>query len=110
MVDAADLAKRFTENRVPKVLMYAMLLIGCTYCNDSVISDMGFSDRFQAKTLFYTRAKLLFDADWERDEITLIQSLFLMSFQRNGPADVRDVRYWLGNVITLSESIGLHRS
>ncbi|XWW98396.1 hypothetical protein V2A60_006396 [Cordyceps javanica] len=110
VVDAADIARRFTENRVPKVLMYAMLLVGSTYCNDSVISDMGLSDRFQAKTLFYTRAKLLIDADWERDEITLIQSLFLMSFQRNGPADVRDVRYWLGNVITLSESIGLHRS
>ncbi|OAA79141.1 Transcription factor [Akanthomyces lecanii RCEF 1005] len=97
VVDAADLAKRFTENRVPKVLMYAMLLVGCTYCNDSVISDMGFSDRFQAKTLFYTRAKLLFDADWERDEITLIQSLFLMSFQRNGPADVRDFMLSLKN-------------
>ncbi|KAJ6781414.1 hypothetical protein PWT90_02251 [Aphanocladium album] len=92
VVDAADIAKRFTENRIPKVLMYAMLLVGCTYSDDSVISDMGFSDRFQAKTLFYTRAKLLFDADWERDEITLIQSLFLMSFQRNGPQDVRDVR------------------
>ncbi|KAK8147106.1 hypothetical protein G3M48_002095 [Beauveria asiatica] len=110
VVDAADLARRFTENRVPKVLMYAMLIVGCTYCDDSVISGMGLSDRFQAKTLFYTRAKLLIDADWERDEITLIQSLFLMSFQRNGPSDVRDVRYWLGNVITLSESIGLHRS
>ncbi len=110
VVDAAEIAKRFTENRVPKVLMYAMLLVGCTYCSDAVIADLGFSDRFQAKTLFYTRAKLLIDADWEREEITLIQSLFLMSFQRNGPADVRDVRYWLGNVITLSESIGLHRS
>ncbi|OAA70692.1 Transcription factor [Cordyceps fumosorosea ARSEF 2679] len=110
VVDAADIARRFTENRVPKVLMYAMLIVGCTYCHDAVIADMGLSDRFQAKTLFYTRAKLLIDADWERDEITLIQSLFLMSFQRNGPADVRDVRYWLGNVITLSESIGLHRS
>lgn len=110
VVDAADIARRFTENRVPKVLMYAMLLVGSTYCEDAAIADMGLSDRFQAKTLFYTRAKLLFDADWERDEITLIQSLFLMSFQRNGPADVRDVRYWLGNVITLSESIGLHRS
>lgn len=110
ILDAADIAKRFTENRIPKLLLYSMLLLGSTYCDDSVIADMGFSDRFQAKTLFYTRARLLFDADWEKDEVTLIQSLFLMSFQRNGPADIRDVRYWLGIVITMSESIGLHRS
>lgn len=110
VLDASDIAQRFAENRVPKMLMYSMLLLGLTYCDEKTISDMGFSDRFQAKTLFYTRARLLFDADWERDEITLIQSLFMMSFQRNGPQDVRDVRYWLGIVITMSESIGLHRS
>lgn len=110
VIDATDIAVRFEENRVPKLLMYAMLSVGSTYCDDATISDLGFSDRFQAKTLFYTRARLLFEADWERDEITLIQALFLMSFQRNGPADIRDVRYWLGIVITISESIGLHRS
>ncbi|PNH31795.1 hypothetical protein VD0002_g1682 [Verticillium dahliae] len=70
---------------------------------------MGFKDRSEAKSLLYTRARLLFHADWEKDEITLLQSLFLLSFWRGGPSDVRDVRYWLGVVISLAESYGYHR-
>lgn len=87
-----------------------MLFIGATYCDHDTIVSMGFQDRSEAKSLLYTRARLLFHADWEKDEITLIQSLFLMSFWRGGPSDVRDVRYWLGVVIGVAESYGLHRS
>ncbi|KAF4336653.1 hypothetical protein FBEOM_9472 [Fusarium beomiforme] len=65
---------------------------------------MGFSDRAEAKSLLYTRARLLFHADMEKDQITLIQSLFLLSFWRGGSSDVRDVRYWLGVVIGIAES------
>jgi hypothetical protein len=90
--------------------MQSMLFIGATYCDNATITSMGFSDRTEAKSLLYTRARLLFHADWEKDEITLIQSLFLMSFWRGGPSDVRDVRYWLGVVIGVAESYGLHRS
>ena len=87
-----------------------MLFIGATYCDEDTILAMGFSDRSEAKSVLYTRARLLFHADWEKDEITLIQSLFLMSFWRGDKFDVRDVRYWLGVVITFAESSGFHRS
>ncbi|KAG6018353.1 hypothetical protein E4U41_003966 [Claviceps citrina] len=95
---------------LPRLLLLAMLFIGATYCDEGTILAMGFRDRLDAKTVLYHRARLLFHADWERDETVLIQAVFLMSFWRGGPADVRDVRYWLGVVITLSESYGLHRS
>ncbi|PHH89318.1 hypothetical protein CDD83_6307 [Cordyceps sp. RAO-2017] len=95
---------------VSPFLLQAVLFIGATYCDDETLVAMGFRDRSEAKRLLYTRARLLFHADWEKDEMILIQSIFLMSFWRGGPADVRDVRYWLGVVITLSESYGLHRS
>lgn len=110
VVDRADIARRLAAMDMSRLLLQCMLFIGATYCDDDTIVAMGFRDRSEAKRILYTRARLLFHADWEKDEMILIQSIFLMSFWRGGPADVRDVRYWLGVVITLSESYGLHRS
>ncbi|KAF4122205.1 acyl-CoA dehydrogenase [Geosmithia morbida] len=110
VVDRADFSRRLSRGNVSRLLLQAMLFMGATYCDADTISAMGFADRSEAKALLYTRARVLFHADLEKDRITLVQSLFLMSFWRGGPSDVRDVRYWLGLVITLAESYGLHRS
>ncbi|KAK2589471.1 hypothetical protein QQS21_012852 [Conoideocrella luteorostrata] len=110
ILDRAEVTRRLAAMDISRFLLQAMLFIGATYCDDETIVAMGFQDRSEAKRILYTRARLLFHADWEKDEMILIQSIFLMSFWRGGPADVRDVRYWLGVVITLSESYGLHRS
>lgn len=110
VLDRAEFTTRLASRDVSILLLQSMLFIGATYCDEETIVSMGFKDRSEAKSLLYTRARLLFHADWEKDEITLIQSLFLMSFWRGGPSDVRDVRYWLGVVIGVSESYGLHRS
>ncbi|UNI22853.1 hypothetical protein JDV02_008702 [Purpureocillium takamizusanense] len=110
ILDRAEITRRLAAMDISRFLLQCMLFIGATYCDDDTILAMGFGDRSEAKRLLYQRARLLFHADWEKDELILIQSIFLMSFWRGGPADVRDVRYWLGVVITLSESHGLHRS
>ncbi|KAH6984549.1 fungal-specific transcription factor domain-containing protein [Ilyonectria sp. MPI-CAGE-AT-0026] len=110
ILDRAEFTRRLASFDVSYLLLQSMLFIGATYCDHDTIVSMGFQDRSEAKSLLYTRARLLFHADWEKDEITLIQSLFLMSFWRGGPSDVRDVRYWLGVVIGVAESYGLHRS
>lgn len=110
VLDRPSIAVRLTTMDISPLLLQAILFIGATYCDEEAIVDMGFRDRTEAKSLLYTRARLLFHADWEKDQITLIQGLFLMSFWRGESSDVRDVRYWLGVVITLAETYGLHRS
>lgn len=110
IVDRADVMRSLATMDISRMLLQSMLFIGATYCDDETITAMGFADRSEAKNLLYGRARILFHADWEKDRMTLIQSLFLISFWRGGPSDPRDVRYWLGVVITLAESHGLHRS
>ncbi|KAF5671386.1 cutinase transcription factor 1 [Fusarium denticulatum] len=110
ILDRSDFVRKLALSQVSYILLHSMLFVGATYCDEATITSMGFSSRTQAKSLLYTRARLLFHADWERDQITLIQSLFLMSFWRGGPSDVRDVRYWLGVAIGMAESYGLHRT
>lgn len=110
VLDRPDIAKRLETADVSPLLLQSILFIGATYCDEGAIVDMGFRDRTEAKSLLYTRARLLFHADWEKDQTTLIQALFLMSFWRGESSDVRYLRYWLGVVITLAETYGLHRS
>ena len=110
VLDREETARRISARTLSPILMHSILFIGATYCDDGTITDMGFRDRAEAKYRLYSKARILFQSDWERDHITLIQSLFLISFWRGGPSDVRDVRYWLGIVISLAESQGLHRS
>ena len=110
VVDRGEVMRKLAAMDISRLLLQAMLFIGATYCDEGTITAMGFADRSEAKSLLYGKARILWHADWEKDRMTLIQSLFLMSFWRGGPSDVRDVRYWLGVVITLAESYGLHRS
>ena len=110
ILNRVDFTRKLASSHASVLLLQSMLFIAASYCDDDTITAMGFRNRTKAKSLLYTRARLLFHADWEKDQITLIQSLFLMSFWRGGPSDVRDVRYWLGVVIGVAESHGLHRS
>ncbi|KAG6362108.1 hypothetical protein INS49_010337 [Diaporthe citri] len=92
LLDRPSIARQLVSMDISPLLFQAMLFIGATYCDEGAIVSMGFRDRSEAKSLLYTRARLLFHADWEKDQITLIQSLFLMSFWRGESSDVRDVR------------------
>ncbi|RYC58376.1 hypothetical protein CHU98_g7826 [Xylaria longipes] len=110
ILDQLDIHHKVASMAISPILLQAILFTAATYCSDSVIASMGFGDRSEAKFILYTRARLLFHADVEKDGGTLIQALFLLSFWRGGPSDTRDVRYWLGVAITLAESHGYHRS
>ncbi|KAF9775129.1 hypothetical protein IL306_006792 [Fusarium sp. DS 682] len=103
ILDRVEFSRKLAASQASYLLLQCMLFIGAAYCDDATITSMGFSNRAEAKSLLYTRARLLFHADWEKDRLTLIQSLFLLSFWRGGPSDVRDVRYWLGVVIGVRE-------
>jgi hypothetical protein len=110
ILDRADMARRISVMDISPLLLQALLFIGTNYCDENIALSMGFKDRSTAKYLFYTRAKLLFEAGWEQDNITTLQALFLMSFWRGGGTTVWDTRHWLGVVITHAQSCGLHRS
>ncbi|OLN89987.1 Cutinase transcription factor 1 alpha 2 [Colletotrichum chlorophyti] len=92
VLDRADVARRLVTMEISPLLLQAMLFIGSSYCDDADIVAMGFRDRSEAKSVTYNRARVLFHSNWEKDEFTLIQSLFLCSSWRGGPTDWRDVR------------------
>ncbi len=110
IVDEADFWDLYREGNVSHLLLQAMLFIGVIHCEESTLVSLGWGNRHRAKWLFYIRAKDIYDATYETNKLTVIQSLFLMSFWRAGALLEKDVRHWLGTAITLSQTKALHRS
>ncbi|OBT53577.1 hypothetical protein VE04_05984 [Pseudogymnoascus sp. 24MN13] len=110
IVDRVEIANRYNKGEMSPLLLKAMLFIGASYCDEETVRRMGFKDRPEAKSQLYNQTKILYDADWESNEVTILQVLFLISFWRAGPLNVKNTRYWLGAAISLAQARGFHRS
>ncbi|KAF2655672.1 cutinase transcription factor 1 alpha [Lophiostoma macrostomum CBS 122681] len=110
IVDEPDIWTSHSSSTISPLLLQAMLFIGVIHCNESVLVSLGCGNRQRAKYLFYTRAKDIYDSEYETSKLTVIQSLFLMSFWRAGALLEKDARHWLGAAISLAQTIALHRS
>lgn len=92
------------------LLMQAILLAGSRVCITPLLLDSNGS-AIPAATLFYQRAKALYDADYEEDRVTLVQALILMGWYWEDPGRVpKNVFYWNGLATTVAQGCGMHRS
>ncbi|PHH71466.1 hypothetical protein CDD80_5250 [Ophiocordyceps camponoti-rufipedis] len=64
-----------------------------------------------AALTFYKRAKALYDANYEDDRVTIVQSLLLLGWYWEGPEDVtKNVFYWSRVATIVAQGSGMHRS
>ena len=99
------------DTNPPSVLiLQAMYFIASTHIEENIILKAGFNSRYAARLTFYKRAKVLYDADYDSNSVTVVQVLFLMSFWWGGPTDQKDTWHWLGAAIGLAQTKGMHRS
>ncbi|OJJ99639.1 hypothetical protein ASPACDRAFT_43263 [Aspergillus aculeatus ATCC 16872] len=108
ILDRADVHLSYHQENLSPLLLHAMLFIGVSLCPDDALAQTEFVDRHSTKFLFYSRAKALYDEDWEGDNTVKLQTLFLLSFWRGGPSEERDIRFWLGIAISLAQKRGMH--
>lgn len=110
IVDEMDIWDQYRRGVLSPLLLQSILFIGVLHCDDAVLQELTSDSRHRAKYLFYNRAKDIYDSEYERRKITVIQSLFLMSFWRAGALLEKDTRHWLGCAITLAQTKALHRA
>lgn len=92
------------------LLMQAILLAGSRVCTIEMLMDSNGSP-IPAATLFYKRAKALYDADYEQDRVTIVQALILMGWYWEEPGKVtKNVFYWNGLASTIAHGFGMHRN
>ncbi|OLN81301.1 Cutinase transcription factor 1 beta 3 [Colletotrichum chlorophyti] len=99
ILDASEFITEYEKGRRSLLLLWSILL-----------TEDFFTSRRALKRAMYQRAKVaLYDADYEKDKVTLIQSVFLMSHWYNSTDDRSGPWHWNGIAISLSHTIGLHR-
>lgn len=101
---------QYREGNVSLLLLQTILFLAATMCEDHVVHQAGFTDKYHARRVFYRRAKALYDADYEKDKTTLAAVLFLFSFWWQKPQDQKDTWHWIGCAVSLAQALGMHRS
>ncbi|KAL8900475.1 MAG: hypothetical protein Q9207_005676 [Kuettlingeria erythrocarpa] len=100
---------RDPKNPPSLLLLQAMLLAGSRVCTNPQLMDANGSTTPAAMT-FYKRAKALYDANYEDDRVTIVQSLVLMGWYWEGPEDVtKNVFYWTRVATIVAQGSGMHR-
>ncbi|GKZ48713.1 hypothetical protein AbraIFM66951_000797 [Aspergillus brasiliensis] len=98
------------RNEVSLHLLWSMFLAAANFADDSILKAANFSSRRGMKRAMYTRAKVaLYDAEYERRKITLIQAVLLTGFWYSDTEDRTGSWHWNGVAISLCQTIGLHR-
>ncbi|XXH00259.1 hypothetical protein Hte_006601 [Hypoxylon texense] len=91
------------ENPPSLLLLHAILLVGAHVTFDE-------PDRTSMKTIFFRRAKSLFDARFERNRDTTVQAALLLTWHADGPEDVAaNAWFWLGLAVRTAMGLGMHR-
>jgi hypothetical protein len=108
--DRREIEALYNQDKLSPLVQNTIYFIASTICEEQLLQQCGFSERSQARTTFYLRAKALYDADQERDKVKLTAVLFLLGFWWNGPEDQKDTWFWLGAAISLGQTLGMHRS
>ncbi|KAJ6151561.1 fungal-specific transcription factor domain-containing protein [Penicillium chermesinum] len=109
ILDRSDFTKRANEGPASHLLLNAIFMVATIYCADSLVTEAGFDSRFTASLTFYHRAKDIYDAGYETDVITVIQSTFLLSHWWSGPLEQKDPWYWLGIAVGMAQAHGMHQ-
>lgn len=86
VINKSAFMKRYRDTKNPPslLLLQAILLAGTRVCTNPQMLDAKESTTPAAMT-FYKRAKALYDANYEDDRVTIIQSLILMGWYWEGP-------------------------
>lgn len=112
VINKTKFMRRYKDPKNPPslLLLQAMLLAGSRVCTNQQLMDANGSSTPAALT-FYKRAKALYDANYEDDRVTIVQSLLLMGWYWEGPEDVtKNVFYWTRVATIVAQGSGMHRS
>lgn len=128
VINRSRFMRQYRDQKNPPslLLLQSILLAGSRVCTNPQLMDASGSTTPAAMT-FYKRAKALYDANYEDDRVTIVQSVILMGWYWEGPegnfvqpapilmsvADSIDVTknvfYWSRVGIVVAQGSGMHR-
>lgn len=101
--------KEYEDGSVSILLLQAVLLAASRVSDNENLFDSDGSN-YLASCTFFQRAKALYDANYEKDPLTLVQSLTLFTKFWEGLDDILgNSYYWSRIAVTVAQGYGFHR-
>ncbi|KAA8911061.1 hypothetical protein TRICI_003942 [Trichomonascus ciferrii] len=110
VVNRQEFLDEYNADKTPWILLHAVCFISSIYAPVSLLHSCGFTDPVEARNTFYTRGKILFDLNYERNKLVLVQAQILFSFYVGRPDDLWYAHTWIGMAVTTAETLGMHRT
>ncbi|KAI1049415.1 hypothetical protein LB506_004587 [Fusarium annulatum] len=108
VLDPQELFNAYSKGQLSLLLLWSVFMCAATFVEESLFLMNLFQYPLTFKRNAFQRAKTLYDADYEKNKITLIQSVFLMGHFYADAEDRLGPWHWNGIAIGLSHTIGLH--
>lgn len=111
VIDRTQFMQKFNDpNDSPSlILLQAVLLCGCRVSLNPLLLDAKGSNDLAALT-FFRRAKALYEASYESDPVSIIQTVILIGSYWEGPEDVtKNSYYWTRVAVGLAQGFGFQR-
>lgn len=110
LVDKEKFIKAYKEGSISILLLQSVLLAASRVSENPSLYDSDGSN-YLASCTFFQRAKALYDANYERDPLTLVQSLTLFTRFWEGLDDILgNSYYWSRVAVTVAQGYGFHRT
>ena len=109
IVNKSELLHAHEVHNIPWLMLHAICSIGATFCDVSVVRQLPFKSRYEARQAYYNRAKVLFDVGYETDKFVLLETMLMLSFLGPQMKSMYNACSWLGFAFTVAESMGIHR-
>ncbi|KAK3373841.1 fungal-specific transcription factor domain-containing protein [Lasiosphaeria ovina] len=97
------------NDKVSLLLYQAVLFAGAAFVDAGILRESGYTSRKEARKYFFSRVKIIYDMDYETDNMVLVQSLLMMTYWYETPNESKDTWHWLGIAVSLALMSGLHR-
>ncbi|KAK1050967.1 hypothetical protein LTR33_014626 [Friedmanniomyces endolithicus] len=110
LVNRQEFIEQYQHERLPWILVHSCCFVSTTFCAESLLHKLGYTSRKEARYAFYSKAKALFDAGYERNKIVVLQSTIMLTFWGGGPNDYWNTWSWVSTAVTIAETLGIHRS
>ncbi|KAF5246482.1 hypothetical protein FANTH_6854 [Fusarium anthophilum] len=108
VLDPQEFFNAYSKGQLSLLLLWSIFMCAATFVEDSLFLMNLFQSPLTFKRNAFQRAKTLYDADYEKNKVTLIQSVFLMGHFYADAEDRLGPWHWNGISISLSHTIGLH--
>lgn len=95
---------------VSLLIFQAAMFASVAFIDLEYLTARGYPNRRAARSIFFDRARLLYDLNCETNRVAILQALLLMTYWYEKPEDEKETWHWTGIALSQAQIQGIHRN